>query len=62
MKRSQEYTVITEAMDSVIASEIDRLETSKDSALEDDTITYEEGEEIQDFIDTLEGIRGKVNE
>ena len=54
------YTVITEALDSVIANEIDRLEGSIQTA--EDMMTEEEAEQLQDFIDSLEEIRGIINE
>ena len=54
------YTVITETLDSVIANEIDRLESSKDSA--EPHITDDEYQQLQDFIDQLEAIRGVINE
>ena len=53
------YTVITETLDSVIANEIDRLESSKDSA--EQHISDHEYEQLQDFIDALEAIRGVIN-
>ena len=53
------YTVITETLDSVIANEIDRLESSKDSA--EQHISDDEYEQLQDFIDQLEAIRGVIN-
>ena len=53
------YTVITETLDSVIANEIDRLESSKDSA--EQHISDDEYEQLQDFIDQLEDIRGVIN-
>lgn len=61
MKHTIPYTAITEAMDSVIAIEIDRLEGSRDTAVELEVITDEEAEQLQDFIDQLEEIRGIVN-
>ncbi len=54
------YTVITETLDSVIANEIDRLESSRDSA--EPHITDDEYEQLNDFIDALEAIRGVINE
>lgn len=61
-KNTIPYTVITEALDSVLANEIDRLEGSRDTATELDVITDEEAEQLQDFIDSLEQIRGVINE
>lgn len=61
MKHTIPYTVITETMDSVLAKEIDRLESSRDIAVEVDVITDDEAEQLQDFIDQLEAIRGVVN-
>ena len=54
------YTVITETLDSLIASEIDRLESSLETAR--DMITEDEEYKLQDFIDQLESIRGEINE
>lgn len=54
------FTVITEALDSLLANEIDRLETSRETA--EDLITEDESETLQDFIDQLEEIRGVINE
>ena len=56
---STAYTVITETLDSVIANEIDRLEGSRDTA--EDVMTDEETEQLNDFIDQLEEIRGVIN-
>ncbi len=54
------YTVITETLDSVVAAEIDRLESSRDSA--EPHITDDEYEQLNDFIEQLEQIRGVINE
>ena len=54
------YTVITETLDSLLANEIDRLESSLESAR--DLITDDEEYQLQDFIDSLEEIRGVINE
>ncbi len=56
------YTQTTEKLDGVIANEIDRLEGDRDIALELDVITDDEAEQIQDFIDQLEAIRGIIND
>lgn len=56
------YQVITEALDSLLANEIDRLETSRDTAVELDVILDEEAETLTDFIEQLEAIRGVINE
>lgn len=53
------FTVIAEALDSVLANEIDRLEGSRDTA--EAHITDEEYEQLQDWIDQLESIRGEIN-
>jgi hypothetical protein len=62
MRHTIPYTAITEALDSVIANEIDRLEEGRDTAQELDVITDEEVEKLQNFIDQLEAIRGEINE
>jgi len=54
------YTVITEALDSLLSNEIDRLETSKETA--EDMITDDEGYQLEEFISQLEEIRGVINE
>ena len=61
-KKSLPYVVITETMDSIIANEIDRLEGSRDSAVAANVITDEEENQLNDFIEKLEEIRGIVNE
>lgn len=53
------YQVITEALDSVLANEIDRLEGSRDIA--EEKITDDEYEQLNDFIEQLESIRGVIN-
>ena len=62
MKATLPYTIITEALDSVLANEIDRLESSRDIVVELDVILDEEAEQLQDFIDQLEAIRGVIND
>jgi len=62
MKNTIPYTAITEALDSVIANEIDKLEEGRNTAQELDVITYDEAEQLQDFIDQLEEIRGVIND
>lgn len=54
------YTVITETLDSIIANEIDRLESCKESA--ESHISEEEYYQLEDFIEQLEAIRGIINE
>ena len=60
-KHTPPYTAMSEALDSVLANEIDRLEGGRDTALELDVITDDEAEQLQDFIDSLEAIRGEIN-
>jgi hypothetical protein len=62
MRHTIPYTALAEALDSVIANEIDRLEEGRDTAQELDVITDDEVEQLQDFIDQLEAIRGEINE
>ncbi len=51
------YTDATEALDQTLAETIDRLQADTDL----DVITETEAESLQDYIDDLEAIRGKLN-
>ncbi len=62
MRHTIPYTVITETLDSIIANEIDRIEESRDIAYDLDTITDDEAEQLTDFIEQLESIRGVIND
>ena len=59
MRKSLPYTVITETLDSILANEIDRLESCKESA--EPHITDEEYYQLEEFIEQLEAIRGVIN-
>lgn len=62
MSKTLPYEVITETLDSLLANEIDRLESSLQSCQELDVITDDEEYQLQDFIETLESMRGVINE
>ena len=54
------YRVIVETLDSILANEIDRLESSKESA--EQYMTDAETYQLEDFIEQLESIRGVIND
>ncbi len=55
------YTDATETLDQTLAEAIDRLQADTDLAVDLDVITETEAESLQDYIDDLEAIRGKLN-
>ena len=59
--RTIPYNAMIETLDSTIANALDKLEEERDTALELDVITDDEAEKVQDFIDSLEVIRGTIN-
>ncbi len=61
MSNTIPYTNAIESLDSTIAMAIDQLEGDRDLAIELDVITDTEAEYIQDYLDDLEAIRGKIN-
>ncbi len=61
MSNTIPYTNAIESLDSTISMAIDQLEGDRDLAIELDVITDTEAEYIQDYLDDLEAIRGKIN-
>ncbi len=61
MSNTIPYTDAIETLDQTLAEAIDKLEGDKTLAIELDVITDTEAEYLQDYIDDLEAIRGKIN-